>query len=354
MVVYVFNILLLCSYYFFLLLLKLPHRKALFCGLAGMQLFVISALRYGIGTDYESYQLQYAYIVEMGFPEGIFYKYFEPGYNFLNLLASKTSLGFQFVVTASSFVTIFCVTYSIYKYSSSVLFSFFLYITLGFYYASFCLIRQEMAMAICLLAIADMKKQKTVKVSLIILFAALFHFGALILLPVYWIIHLKINVHKCLVVFILLFGFLFFWDTIIQIGVALFPKYKGYLTSEFMAGKNIKSLALYLAIFGIIFVHRKQLLMLNKTNVVYTNMAIYMLLIALFPLRMSQFDRFPPFLSIFSILCLPEIIRSYQCLRSRHMYILLLIVFGLLWNIYYFYSGISGVIPYQTIFNIPK
>lgn len=339
-----------------------------------LQLFILSALRTNIGIDFVSYRDKFNTISQLPINR-LMQFYFEKGFLFLNATVALFTDNFQWVIVLSSAITIGCVAYSIYKQSTSPFLSVFLYITLMYYYGSFCLIRQGIAISISLTAFTYLKKQNFLKYLLLVLLASLFHSSALILIPIYFIANINLTLKKVVTFFgisILLYLFL---NKIIQCAVRFNPSYRNYLSSEYMSGMSFKSLIIPLTACIILFIFKKRMISLQKSNNIYANMAFFSLLLSLLQTKMQLFDRFPYYLNIYIIFSLPILIRCFDVRLVEHFirkfpqktqakvkkfiygkdailrkaFFVCVVSYGVIYNIYGFAKGFYGVVPYQAI-----
>lgn len=139
-------------------------------------LWVISSLRYEIGTDYVNYVKQYNEVKDLGF----FSTSLEPFYILIVKLVYFAGDDPQYLFSIISLITLLAFFASYDKeYSFVAIFAFVTVI----YLPSFSLIRQCAAVSILLLASKALIDRKTVKSFWIMLFAAMFHFSALLFLP---------------------------------------------------------------------------------------------------------------------------------------------------------------------------
>ncbi len=118
--------------------------------------------------------------------------YFNAGFNLLNKLVYELSSGdYQlFISLIAAFVTI-CFGRLIYRYSPNPLASILYHFGLLFFTFHFSALKQSIAMAFLMLAFDQIIDRKPVRFVLITLFAAQFHFPALVFLPAYWIAKMK-------------------------------------------------------------------------------------------------------------------------------------------------------------------
>lgn len=350
MFIYFLNIILLMVFaIYFYNKNNIQNNNLLFCTIIFFQLFFISAFRYNIGVDYNSYSKHFFEISKLKFGE-VFQYQFEYGFSILNKIVAYFTGNFQILVIICSFITIGFVSFSIYKNSTHKFYSFFLYITLSFYYSSFNLIRQGIAIAISLLGLKYLIERKFLKYLFIILIASSFHYSVLIMIPIYFIANINLT-YKTFIFFIS-FSFLvyIFLDDIVKIGMKIFPTYESYLYTDFLQGKTFNSIILPLFIFLILIIFRKYILYQNKKNMIYLNISYFCLLISLFQTKIGILDRFPSYLNAISIFSIPILIDCFKDRAQKNLVAGLIIIFGILYNIYSFISGFYGVVPYESIF----
>ncbi len=147
-------------------------------------LFLLSAMRYGIGNDYWTYR-----------------------YEFLDIFRADTKVSYeigfqtfvrimQHIVGVDNYIPIFAVVSfftclffikGLYDISDWFVISFFLFMTNGFYFMSFSNIRYYFVLALVICSMKFLLERKFVQFCLIILFAALFHMTALLVIPAYFI-----------------------------------------------------------------------------------------------------------------------------------------------------------------------
>ncbi len=150
-----------------------------------MILFMISSMRYEVGTDWSNY-LSF-YTNDDSVREGL-----EVGYRILNNLFSYLELHYNIFLAGISFVTLFFI-YQIgisLKYKSIVLF---MYFSELFLYYNFSGMRQGIAIAITLYSIKFIINKDFKFFVILVLFASLFHITALSFLIAYFIYHLEVT-----------------------------------------------------------------------------------------------------------------------------------------------------------------
>src|SRR5690606_19464441 len=79
------------------------------------------------------------------------------------------------------------------RFSNNYILSVFIYITFGFYTFLFNGLRQGIAMAVCFLALPYLINKNKLKYFLLIVIASLFHTSAWVMLPFYFLVHMKLR-----------------------------------------------------------------------------------------------------------------------------------------------------------------
>lgn len=345
MYMYYLNIALILIAYFLIYNSRIKNKKLYFCIWVFIQLTLILGMRWGIGTDYFSYESHYQKVIQ----EGLFYSEFEPGFNFLNLLADRLGTGFQGVIAISSAITIACVVYAVYQCSDSPCLSVILYLTFGFYCSAMNQIRACMAVSISLAAISFLLKGKTLKYIICILAASLFHITALCLLPFLMIIRLRWRTRQFVFATVLAVTAIFFVDPVIRLGVRLYPRYESYIGSVFDKGYGLQSLLLVGIGLFLMLAYKRQLLKEDKDAIIFENFALYGFVIALFQLKLMMMDRFVAYFTApVYILGLPLVTKCYREKRKKWLFSFALFLLGILYCTFTLARNWNGVVPYQV------
>ena len=146
-------------------------------------LFAVSALRFGIGNDYE----QYTRTAHEAYVGG--YVVTEAGFNYLvrfiyTLFHSEC---YEVIFAVFGFVTLLIFLYVFYRDSADFSQSFFLFMTLGFYFQTFNTVRYYFALSVALGAMKYVLEKDYIRFVLFIVLASFFHKSVLLVLPVYFI-----------------------------------------------------------------------------------------------------------------------------------------------------------------------
>ena len=214
-------------------------KRALCCFLAALPLFVLSALRWDVGTDtWHTYTPEYLAMMsetrelspeeeqiilndyrrlakrDFGYTDeqisaitykdafGFFsqtYKHTSPGFQLIErgLIALNADVQWLYVVT--SLIIMAFVFASIYWQSKDSALACLLFVITSNYFLALNIVSQYMAISICLFACMYVEKQKPLPFFLLVLLAASFHTSALVFLPVYFLPKLRVKPLWCAV-----------------------------------------------------------------------------------------------------------------------------------------------------------
>ena len=195
--------------------------RLLLCGIFVI-LSACSALRFGIGNDYR----QYAQTAHEAYVGG--YVVTEAGFNILVRLVYGL-VGFEcyeLMFAVFAFATIYIFLKALYQQSVSFGQSFFLFMTLGFYFQTYNTVRYYLALAIVLYSMRYVLERDWLKFIFLIVFAAFFHKSALLVIPVYWAASFEWK--RVYVIVGVIFSAACFVgkDLVMKLALALYPSYK--------------------------------------------------------------------------------------------------------------------------------
>lgn len=179
---------------------KALNRKSFWLPLMVLALF--SGVRsFRVGTDSGSYTRKFTNssldLDYFSFEKGVEFGYqlFEYG-----LLHLTTNYFWLFFLTG--LIVVYCYLHIIKIYSVNYWYSVFLFITLGTYTFFFNGLRQGLAMAVFVLSLPYLFEKRLIIYILICLFASLFHVTALIMIPFYFLVNIRVKVfYKILISF---------------------------------------------------------------------------------------------------------------------------------------------------------
>ncbi len=162
-------------------------------------LIIFSGFRFFVGTDFKGYSDMFNKIIT----EGRYYN-IEWGYYWLVQFVHSIGGTAQLVFLIFSFATLYFIYKFIEYFSENVELSWLIFICIGPYFLStFNGIRQWLVTAIFAYSLRFVKENKLIKYLVINAIGCLFHYSAVILLPMYWLLKIKnFNLVKIIICYI--------------------------------------------------------------------------------------------------------------------------------------------------------
>ena len=345
-------------------LCRLKHGKKIYCGLAGVALFLVAALRKGVGYDYYLYALWF--FDAMDKPEFLLAGYKqEKGFLIpMKFLADSTD-NYQIMFIVIAAVITAAVMIYIYFYTEKAYLSVFCFLAFGVFFNSMCFMRQMIAAAILLFAIGYIKKKQFFRFLVLVLFASAFHISALVMLVFYFLLQVKMNWISLGVYSGAMILYFFFSEAAIEFITQYV--YTGYQLGEDAEITN-GVIPIYAVFFGILFLLafavRKRLCEKDKFNNVFINIMFFNFFFEVIGAKHAVLSRFAILFVMPAIVVLvPKVIEEYAELcgekfgKNRRKLIVsqavVLTVFAAFSTFVYscmMVNNYNGVVPYQTVF----
>lgn len=321
---------------------KIGNRKILniFTIATFFMLFIFSAFRYNVGTDYKNYIQLY----EMFKQNPYSLSHIEIGYNILTYITTIFFNDYKGIFIITSFIINFFIYKGIRNNSVNVPISLFLYISLYFYCISFNLIRQFISISLIFYSISFLKKQQIKKYYLLVLIAISFHMTAIVGLFIPRLKDIILKGKQYVFLAFITLAMAIFFNNIFQYIIIFFPKYNFY--SNYTKGRIGGTFFIIVCILIISFVYKKSLLKQNYLNNFYINMIFISVLLEGLSAINIMFSRMSSYFYIFSILLIPEILKLFDK-RLRVTLYLILIILSIMWFNYLLLNNNAGVMPYQ-------
>lgn len=247
---------------------------------------------------------------------------------------------FQTVLVVSSVLTLFPVFYVSYKKSPYPLLSIFFYISLYYYFYSFNIIRQCIAMSFGLMAFHFIDERKNISAYIIFFISVLFHYSALIILPGLLFISTKHSINKYLSYVILLFscvvGLLF--------GGELLNLMQKFLYSDYMVDREFNLLGTSVLLLLLNTLYITMSIVTKKNNQWFTLFFLFILLSNL-TVRIPLANRFVFYYGLTLIIFFPLLLNNNRLKSNGRMPLFLgLIVYSLI--ILFTSWGKGEILPY--------
>ena len=316
-------------------------------------LFAVSACRLNVGNDYAKYvefmHRLYTdkYIDDPGVPT-------EWGFNLLTRVVYGLS-GFEnylLVFAIYAFATIGIFLTALRKQSRNFALSFFMFMTLGYYFQSFSTVRYYLALAIALYCMRLVIDRKWAQFILLVLLGTGFHKSILVILPLYFLASLSWKKWQLAAVLCALACTTFLQEYILKLVVILYPSYEDteYLNGSGFSWINIMRCAAVLVLA--IVVYRRQVANDREMRFYfYCNLAALALYV--FCSFLPIVSRIAYYLTVSHILFVPAIIEGLKNDKWKRILKLLLIIGCILYFAMYLIRAYDDgvlVLPYRTFF----
>lgn len=328
------------------------HGKIIFYAISFIVFFLFSALRFDVGPDYEEY-VSYYYslkdgvsVTTSGYFSGLII------FSILSGIFSSIDNGYIFVFASYSLIISLFVYIAASKFknllginSSAIIFVF---ISMGFYLDSFDRIRQWCAISIFFLSFIYVLKNNFPKYLVLVSLASFFHFSAILLLPLYFIVKIRIGrwlifVSIAAVVTIQLLG----WgEPLFRFILSNVPYYNGIYsnnnyTSSFSTGSGAG------VILKILIVFSSTLLIRDPAHsklraVVYIGLFIYVV-----SSGNINISRFSDYLLVMVCITIPFCINRFSIKERKYIFIMV----GCVLVVYYQSLTMRNNYRYKTIFS---
>ncbi len=330
-------------------------------------LFLLSACRLNVGNDYAKY-VEFMHLVNCDA-----YVPTEIGFNLMVKLIYGLSgyENFLLVFAFYSFATVFLFLLAMYRQSDEFGLTFFLFMTLGYYFQTFSTVRYYLALAAALYSMKFVLQRKWGRFAALVLLGATFHKSLLVVLPLYFLASLPWKKWQLAIAAAFCTTFLFLQDFYLKLVVFLYPTYED---TEYLEGGtsyiSILRCMATLAFAGIVYLMKRRKKQADIKNgetatnkneelwwerrfwfYFYLNLGAFVLYV--FCSFLPIISRIGYYLMVSQILFLPMLLKSVPEKRWRRVFragILLAAV--LYFAVYLKRASNDGVLilPYRTFF----
>jgi|GEM_PF-817651 len=326
--------------------------------LSGLMPALVSALRYGVGTDYLHNYLPWFYMIQRGEETSA-----ETGYVWLNRLVGFFTNDAQWVFVVTSFLFVYFVYYSIYKASDNIQLSILLLYISYTYLISLNNIRQSLASAIALIGLINLSKGRNIRAIIFIAVSSLFHVSMLPLLII--VLLYRIRIKASVLLGINLFFFIL-KNTIVQITLKVLPlisfkKFQNYYKLDSLEIYLQKSIGIstivlnFFLMFLIALVEERDNI---KTDELKKNELSICKYLQFFALLICTIDGVIPatyrWLRIFTFpqfLFVPNLITNFENRKDKIIIAACVLAMYIVVCVGFVQSGMEAVIPYVSIFS---
>ncbi|WP_026506878.1 EpsG family protein [Butyrivibrio sp. MC2013] len=308
-------------------------------------LFGISALRINVGNDYARYvnfmhlANVHAYVpTEAGFNYLTRFIYFISGYE-----------NFLLVFACYGFATIALFLLAIRKLSASFGWTFFMFMTLTYYFQSLSTMRYYLALAASVYAMYLILKGDYPAFVLMILAGSLFHKSILLVLVLYPLCNIKWNKYIKVAGLCAVISSLFLKDLYLKLFLIVYPTYEN--TDFLTGGTSLISIARCAMVILLFFVFRNDLSG-SKRDIFYLKLNILALLLYVFGSFLPVISRIGYYLTISQIFIIPDIILAAGAGKRKGVLRILVTLACIAYFLIFIFRQAPAdgvrILPYQT------
>lgn len=281
------------------------HAKFLF-SVAALILVFVAGCRYYIGADYYAYYGHYeSYIVQFG---DRLKTLDEPGLSFVYWLTSRFShSGFSCVFVTNA-IMIVLVLRTMYKNTNFLFLPLMLY-ALMCWVATFNGMRQALATAIVFCGYPYLRDRKFVKYLLVIFLGFLCHRSAILMLPLYFMCHRKVNIRNIVILIVVSFVCLNSYELVFSIAESVLDKelnMESLYISSSVNGFRILAYVVPTLLFLLLNSRREN----NEMQDFYMNLLLFHAVVAVITRNSAYLARMTIFTAPFEILGICELAKE--------------------------------------------
>lgn len=308
-------------------------------------LFIVSAIRLDVGQDYG----RYVWFMHMVVYDG--HVPTEIGFNVLvKLIYWLFGYGnFLIVFAVIAFLTIMIFLWTLYRDSENFWFSFFLFMSFGYYFQSFSTVRYYLAVAVALYAIPYVLKKQWLNFIGLILLGSTFHKSLLLVIPLYFLASLKWKKWMVVIMALFLTTFFYLQDFYLRAMVYLYPSYRD---TEFLeGGTSIINIIRCSGILVFSLIYYQEAIKDNQRNQFYFYCNIGAFILYTCCSFIPVISRIGYLLTVTHIFFLPAIVLRIKDKRQKTFFAAAIILAAIWYFAMFLYKAPDyGVrlIPYQT------
>ena len=252
----------------------------------------------------------------------------------------------QLMLFTTALITNLLIILVFYNYSRLFELSTFIYITGGTHLVSMNGIRQVLAAAICFAAIKFLMNRNFVKYALVIILASTIHFSALIMLPVYFLVHFKAWSKYTFLMVASSVAIVFSFETFTSILFSALEdtQYSEYSTFD-EGGANVIRVAVSAAPLFLAFIGREKLRQVFPKIDYIVNMSILGLLFMIISTQSWIFARVSIYFNLYQLILVSWVLEAFTKKDQRFLYYCIIIFY---FAYYYYENVISLGINYRS------
>lgn len=329
-------------------------------------LFLLSACRLNVGNDYARY-VEFMHLVNCDA-----YVPTEIGFNLLVKLVYGLSgyENFLLVFAFYSFVTVLFFLLAMYEQSDEFGLTFFLFMTLGYYFQTFSTVRYYLALAVALYSMKFVLRRQWGRFVVLILLGSTFHKSLLVVIPLYFLASLAWKKWQLAIAALFCTTFLFMQEYYLKLVIFLYPTYED--TEYLEGGTSYISILRCMAVLlfaGLVYLmrHREdgaekgeepgavsgEALSWNRRFWFYLYLNLGALILYVFCSFLPIISRIGYYLMVSQILFLPMLLKAVPGKKWRRFFRAGILLAAVLYFAMYLRRGANDgvlILPYRTFF----
>lgn len=330
-------------------------------------LFLLSACRLNVGNDYAKY-VEFMHLVNCDA-----YVPTEIGFNLLVKLVYGLSgyENFLLVFACYSFATALFFLLAMYEQSDEFGLTFFLFMTLGYYFQTFSTVRYYLALALALYSMKFVLRKQWGRFVALVVLGAAFHKSLLVVIPLYFLASLSWKKWQLAIAAAFCTTFLFLQDFYLKLVIFLYPTYED---TEYLEGGtsyiSILRCAAVLGFAGIVYAMRERekkaginggetVTMIEEDRewnrrfwfYAYLNLGAFVLYV--FCSFLPIISRIGYYLMVSQILFLPMLLKAVPDKKWRRLFRAGILLAAVVYFAMYLKKGANDgvlILPYKTFF----
>lgn len=319
---------------------KLKANRYLFVFIIISIFILVAGLRANIGDTYV-YIEGYEKLADFsGFTED----WKDKGFTIFQLFLYKISEDPQFMIFVTSFITQFCILYTLYKYRSYYELEVFMYITCGVFLVTMNGIRQAMVGAILFFCTKLIIDGKFLPYAIITGILSTMHASALIMIPIYFIVRQKSwDKNTFIIISVSSIVFIFFYQIIPSLFDALqnttYAEYEDLMIEDGIGSSFTRVLVSAVPVV-LSYLYRNILKEKWPESNVFVNMSLINFIFTAYGMYNWIFVRFQLYFQYYNIVLIPYIIKN--CIKDRSVRDLIYYLFIVCYFIFFYYEQVIG------------
>lgn len=321
----------------------------------GLAVFAISAMRYFTGSDYGSYAELFRSFYFLS-EEELFGLAHEKGFLMPLYAISPAVSDLRTFFAVISAVCAVGVTMLIKRYSGSVTVAAAAFILGGAWFYSMNFLRQFIAGMLVMAALRYAESREFLRFVTVILAAAAFHWSAIILIPIYFLLKIRWNTTVMLFGGLAVLGGLIASEFAVNMGIELlYTKYKEQYTPD-LAGLPVYYALGFSALFVLAYLLRERLYKRSEMNVIFVNCLFLTAFFEILGIRFAMLSRFAVLFVLPALLgavpelfiCVSDILFEKKGKRGCLIAAAVFAAFGVAYYGCLLAMDGNGVVPYRT------